>query len=55
MSKIENPKKVSKKPLKFRICEHNAAEIEKVAKKSVTIIFFHFLENDLEVFSVAKI
>jgi hypothetical protein len=45
MSKIENPKKVSKKTLKFRICEHNAAEIEKVAKKSVTIIFFHFLEK----------
>ena len=32
MSKNGNPKKVSKKPLKIRVYEHNAAETEKVAK-----------------------
>jgi hypothetical protein len=32
MSKMENPKKVSKKTCKFLFCEHNALETEKVAK-----------------------
>ena len=39
MSKIEKPKIVSKKPLKFPPCDENAAETQKGAKKSVTIIF----------------
>ena len=50
MSKMEIPKKVSKKPLKIHVYEHNAAEIEKVAKKSVTIIFLFFFGKGLRNF-----
>jgi hypothetical protein len=42
LSIFENPKKVSKKGCKIRVCDDNAAETEKVAKKSVTINFFIF-------------
>jgi hypothetical protein len=42
MSKIGKPKKVSKKSCKFRVCDHNAAETEKVAKILLRYYFFVF-------------
>jgi hypothetical protein len=39
MSKIEKPKIVLKKALKFNTCEHNAHKIFQYVKKCVTIIF----------------
>ena len=51
MSKIENPKRVSKKPLKFRVCDENAAETQKRAIKFVMINFFiFFAEKGLGIF-----
>jgi len=45
MSKIENPKKVLKKTLFFRVSEHNALIFVFWMKKSVTINFYIFLQK----------
>jgi hypothetical protein len=45
MSKIENPKKVSKKTLVLEVSEHNALIFTFLRQKCVTIKFFLFLEK----------
>jgi len=46
MSKIENPKKVSKKTLFFRVSDENAAETQKPAFYFVMIKFCkYFMET----------
>jgi hypothetical protein len=51
MSKIENPKKVLKRTLFFGLCDQNAVKSEKITQKSVTINFYIFNDNHLEIFS----
>jgi hypothetical protein len=52
MSKIENPKKVLKKTLFFRLCDENALNHRKNHSKNVTIKIFIFFEKYLEIFSL---
>jgi hypothetical protein len=49
MSKNENLKKVLKKDLVLRVCDHNALKSEKCLEKSVTIKNIIFLKNNLGV------
>jgi hypothetical protein len=47
MSKIENPKKVLKKTLFFKVSEHYRHNHIKNNAKSVTIKFLYFYEKNL--------
>jgi len=50
MSKNEILRKVLKKGLQIGGCDHNALKNKQRVKKSVTITFFYFSKNNLDIF-----